>query len=642
MPDQQIEISNNQTDSSKKGEITSKKIMEDLLRAYRKKQKWIKAATKDFEMFLGKQWNDEDIRRLEEIGVKALTINKIQANIFLLSGIQRQNRSDFVAFPEGEEDGISAEIATKLLKNLMKQTMGEHRLSEEFEDGIICGEGWLEPHIDYTYDLVHGEMKLKKISAFCIFADPKSEEYDGSDGRYMIKIKKDLSRDQLDELFPDKFKELDMIGNGKVDLENSLGSDVKVDGEGDYETAEKNLLENEGFEEKTYDLIEYYYKKPVKKFVVIDLESGNIEEFKNKKEANEAINAIEDQLNQSGLSMDQVRLVERMIPEIWIARMIGNKHVMSDEISWTYPRWRGFPFIPFKAHWINVDIKDTDLLTQGYVRSGIDLQIELNKRRTQELRHLNQSANSGWLIAEDSWSDRKLVEDFGSTPGITLEYDPNLPKPERINPTPLSQGHAQLAAENTQDMKEVFGINSDLLSTSESSQSGRAIRLRQQQGFTMIQKVLDNFSLTKKILGRFLLSTLGEVYTIEKTKKVLGEAFIQQNFTVENVVDNHMDEESGQMVNDVEKSIDEEALESTIAQVLDDTQFGKFDVNVGEGENSETTRISNFLMLKDLAELNIPIPPGIIIEESLLSSGSKEKIKASIEIAQNVQQGQVQ
>jgi hypothetical protein len=46
---------------------------------------------------------------------------------------------------------------------------------------------------------------------------------------------------------------------------------------------------------------------------------------------------------------------------------------------------------------------------------------------------------------------------------------------------PLSQGHAQLAEENAQDLKEASGVNPDLLATDSKSQSGRAILLKQRQ-----------------------------------------------------------------------------------------------------------------------------------------------------------------
>ena len=76
-------------------------VIADFKRARAKKREWIEAATEDYEFAVGEQWKPEDIKALEETGVKALTINKIQPNLFLISGIERQNRTDFKAYPEG-------------------------------------------------------------------------------------------------------------------------------------------------------------------------------------------------------------------------------------------------------------------------------------------------------------------------------------------------------------------------------------------------------------------------------------------------------------------------------------------------------------------------------------------------------------
>ena len=120
-----------------------KVVLDDFRRARGRKRAWAVEAEEDYEFAVGIQWAKEDLRKLKNKGVRGLTINKVQPNLFMISGIQRQNRSDFKAFPEGEEDSLKAEIATLLMKNTLKTSMGEYKLSEIFEDGIICGEGWI-------------------------------------------------------------------------------------------------------------------------------------------------------------------------------------------------------------------------------------------------------------------------------------------------------------------------------------------------------------------------------------------------------------------------------------------------------------------------------------------------------------------
>ncbi|MBK7546266.1 MAG: hypothetical protein IPI56_11080 [Elusimicrobia bacterium] len=90
------------------------------------------------------------------------------------------------------------------------------------------------------------------------------------------------------------------------------------------------------------------------------------------------------------------------------------------------------------------------------------------------LRHLNTSSNSGWLTEEDAWVDRAQVQNFGSAPGVNLEYKQGRQKPNGSIRRPLSQGHAALTAESAEDIKAQLGINADLLASQEGgAESGR-------------------------------------------------------------------------------------------------------------------------------------------------------------------------
>jgi hypothetical protein len=130
----------------------------------------------DFEFELGKQWEESDVQELNKVGVKAITINKIKPIIKLLTGIERQSKSDFKAFPEGAEDAITAEIATKLIKNVVKNSSVEIKLSEQFKNGVIGGLCFLEPYIDYSFDMINGDMKFKKVSPLDVYIDCKRQE----------------------------------------------------------------------------------------------------------------------------------------------------------------------------------------------------------------------------------------------------------------------------------------------------------------------------------------------------------------------------------------------------------------------------------------------------------------------------------
>jgi hypothetical protein len=612
----------------------------------------------DFEFELGKQWEDDDVETLRKVGVKALTINKIKPIIKLLTGIERQSKSDFKAFPEGAEDSVTSEIASKLMKNVVKNSMLELKLSEIFKNGSIGGMCFVEPYIDYSFDMVNGDMKFKKISPLDIYFDPHFKEYDLSDAKFVIKVTSDLSKDDLYMLFPDKKKVIDEIGSGKIDLDRMKEGVILKETE-DYPPINSNEAYEHGLEDykrdPTYDLIDYYYKESEKRYFGVIAEKGVIEEFETVDEAqsfNEQFGGI---------------IIERNIPVIKLCQVVGMTKLY-EGVSWSYPQYRGYPIIPFFAELITEDLNDLSITIQGVVRGLKDLNLEYNKRRTQELRHLNSSANSGFEIEENQLSaeEEAKLKKMGSSAGIVIKRRQNSPPIGRITPMPLSQGHSQLAAENAQDLKEASGVNPDLLANSSQSQSGRAILLKQRQGLAMIQELLDNYSITKKTVGKFILSQLPEIFTLESAKRILGDAFIYDNFnTPVNVildrglqkVENGQDDEvtelereimlqypdvSGQPITDetgqLVTVVDTDIADQVVMNVLNNKELVKYDIAIGEGPYQDTIRLANFMDLKELAQQGVPIPPNALIELSMIPDSEKAKIKKMLEAQALAQQ----
>lgn len=612
--------------------MSEKLTPEDILKDFRLSVRYFSPIHKkmegDFEYEAGKQWNGDDVATLAKAGVKALTINKLRPIIKLMSGIERQSKSDFVAFPEGDEDGLIADICTGLLKNIVKQSKAERKLSTCFKRGIIGGMDFIEPYIDYTYDMVNGELFLRNLNPMRVFFDPDCEEYDLSDGRFLIKFSPNVSRDKLYEMFPTKKSKIESLSSGRINV-SELGVEDKHTQYRDYPSLDKASNDGDDSErEYGFDLIDYQYKKMVKKYFIIDKTLGVVQEVDSKELGQEYI-----QLH------PEAQLIEKSVPELRCAYLVGNE-IIEDEVLWTYPKWKGWSIIPFFADWLTISLDDQSLQVQGIVRNLKDLQEEYNKRRTQELRHLNSSVNSGMLVPKGSLSQQELAKakEYGSAPAIVIEYDATVGKPEKIFPTPLSTGHAQLATENAQDLKEASGVNPDLLANSDTSQSGRAILLKQKQGLVMVQEYLDNYSETKRLLGRFLLTQLSEVFTIETAIRVLGDDFINKydefkKPTIDPMTGQPQIDPMGKLVTEIDKNMVNEIFNGVLNNSSD---ISKYDVTIGEGAYSETVKQSNYLTLMDMIKQGIAVPPDVLVQESMLNQSSKQKIMASIEQQQAI------
>lgn len=616
--------------------LTVQRALADFADAYEAKKQLIEEQRNDHLFALGKQWEDKDVRELEKKGVKAITDNRIRPNIFLLTGLERQNRTDFRAYPEGEEDTLSAQIATNLLKNVMKQSDGEFKFSEMFENGITCGEDYIELWLDSTYNLINPRPRWRGINFDCIFPERGWKEYDFSDASYVYKISKGIKKGDLISLFPEQKKKIEEISSGLIESESLTGGpSVHYQGS-DYPKESRSGVIDEERKKDSFDLLERYYKKWVERVFVLDAVEGDVIESTpvdkdDKRTAEEiASDFIRGAVAANPNNETRFRIIKRTVPEIWYFALTGGLNdPLADERAWFYPKWKTWPFIPYLAHWTNItlDRSDYHLTVQGIVRGSKDAQIEHNKRKTQYLRHLDTSANSGWLTPTGSWVDRKKVEEFGSAPGINLEYKPELGKPERIFPTPLSQGHVFSSQESAESIKAQTGINADLLAVQDGGQaSGRAIALRQRQGVVNVQKLFDNLSRTKKIAAKFIISQLSEIYDKQSVRRVLGDAFLRKNFSRQ---------ELNELTGQVEVVFDEKSqsqIDRAIDQVLNDINLGKYDVSVGESVMSETMRLSQFSELKEFATaFQGLISPEIIISESNLPPSVKQRILSDFE-----------
>ena len=149
----------------------------------------------------------------------------------------------------------------------------------------------------------------------------------------------------------------------------------------------------------------------------------------------------------------------------------------------------------------------------------------------------------------------------------------------------------------------------------------------------MVQEYLDNYSETKRLLGRFLLTQLSEVFTVETAIRVLGDDFINkyQEFkkpTIDPLTGQPQIDAMGKLVTEIDKNMVNEIFNGVLNN---SSELSKYDVSIGEGAYSETTKMANYLTLQDMVKNGIPIPPDVLIQESSIAQGSKQKIMAAIE-----------
>ena len=263
-----------------------------------------------------------------------------------------------------------------------------------------------------------------------------------------------------------------------------------------------------------------------------------------------------------------------------------------------------FPIQRFCPYWF-------DGVIFGVVEGLKDPQREINKRTSQMLHIINNTANTGWMVKNTEAGTKKIVKEEGSKPGVVITYD-SLP-PEKIKPNEFPQGLFILKQDEEANIKKTSGLNPDIMGQGDKrTDSGIAILRRQRQGATISEPVYDNFRLSQRIFGETLIEMI-------RHSKVYSPAEVA-----------HIMQEEKQKV-DVAK----------LYKQMKSWAVGHYGFKVETKPHTPTIRMANLEILMNLAQAGLPIPIDVILENSDIPN--KEEIVQRVrEEAQRVAQEEAQ
>lgn len=578
--------------------------------AIRAVAEWTQEAREDFRFALGDQWTQEELEILDGQKRPALTFNKIEPIINAVAGHQRKNSSRIRINPEGGEDQLFTTMSDKVVSHFDKLSHLKYEMDFQFDDGMIGGRGWLELARDYNDDPIFGKLKVCNLGPWSVFKDPSSKRYDLSDAQFCVKVIK-VSRATLKQMFPEKegliaalpqdsfdpFGEINLNVGDKDDYRNRTTSqhpEVAV-------LAEANP---ENPDDQTFHLIEYWYRKWITKFFIYHPLDGRVLEFEKKEEADEKATQLKQELT----LVDQraaaaLGVYKRKLSQMCVASLVGEILIQPSEVSPLEPRWHDFPFFQFIA-WYTPSAETELLRVKGMTRGLKDVQRHHNKSRSQLLHIVNTTANSGWIGDEDALSPQmeQELKAAGSKPGVLVKIRTGK-RWERIESAAPPTIFQFFEKWETDDFKEISGINADLLSVQDSgAPSGKALGIRISQALTIVAKPFTNWQFTKELVGNCLVSLIPDMVDSPRLRKILGEQFIQEN------------------------KLEDGMLQAYLVQIED----RKYNVWVSEADNSPTIRAETFEQLIELAKSGADIPIEIILEFSSIPDvqGLLKKLEA--------------
>ncbi len=247
----------------------------------------------------------------------------------------------------------------------------------------------------------------------------------------------------------------------------------------------------------------------------------------------------------------------------------------------------------------------------GLVRSALDPQRELNKRRSKAMHLLNTAQVIADVDAVDD--PNVLVREAARPDGVILK---RAGKDLRIlRNTDLAVSQVQVMEQAGRDIQDVIGVFDEAIGKQSNATSGVAIQQRQLAGSMNQMFAFDTLRLLKKNLGVQVMALIRQFFTQEMVIQITDNLGAGRIIRLNEPVRDAM----GKQV----KGPDGKPL------VMPDLSAGQFDVVVEEVRDVASARELEASQLEMLVRAGVPVPPDVLVEVSGVSG--KERILSALQ-----------
>ncbi|WP_043767493.1 portal protein [Algiphilus aromaticivorans] len=453
---------------------------------------WRLDAQVNEDYYDGNQLNSEALQTMEERGIPPVVVNLVAPTIDLILGMEVRGRTDWVCRPAGEDWDDVALALSKEVKEAERMTDADEECGEAYADQVRAGIGWVE--VSRSPDPFRYQYRIKRRDWREFWWDPRSEEPDLSDARYLLR-RRFYDRDHLEKVFPHKAKQIRELGpyytGEEVDGRRLFEADLYSRGGEhyrDYTTTELDWID---LDRNRLQLEEVWYRDWHHVDVITTSDQRVIEFQKD--------NPLHIAAVQRGITAVKRGVVAKARRAFWIGGLCIDDRP-------TPFNHNDFPYIPFWGY-----REGRTRVPYGIIRRMRPLQDEVNARRSKMLWGLSASR----VIA-----DRDAVDDHERTRMEAARRDAYIvTNPERRNAQgfrvddnqSLNSEQFQVYQDSKQTLQDAGGIYQSMLGKGESgADSGKAIQSLVEQGTTTLAKINGNYRQAKNRVGKLLMSLIVE------------------------------------------------------------------------------------------------------------------------------------
>lgn len=519
----------------------------------------------------GGQWTEADLAVLQEQGRPAYEFNQIRPSINSAIGYQIHNRMD-VAFRAagGAADQATAEVRTKLAMHLLNNQQFHYKETQVFGDGLIEQRGYYDIKIS-TDENIQGDVEVTVLDPRDVIPDPDAKSYNPDDWQD-VTIARWMSLDEIESLYG-KAKRTE-VENSKAE-ERDFGEDDESGTRNKFgliELATQGQAMVGG--QKRYRVIDRQQFRYTMSRVAVH-PSGDVQVIETS--SDEVIADLEKQ---------GCLLTKKMHRRVY--RMVSTRHVVLFEDWSPYPFLTVIPYYPY--------------FRRGKTRGMVDIatgpQQVFNKALSQDIHIVNTTANSGWLVEQDSLTNMETedLEESGSKTGLVLEYKQGAKPPEKIKPNEVPRGIENLIDRSLNTIKDVT-VPEAMRGENSQEISGVAIQSRQFASQQQLAVPLDNLAMTRNIVARRLDWFIANYYDAERVFRITDTDPVTGQEVSDELVINQWDGTGWK----------------------NDMTVGKYDVVISEQPMQVTFENSQFTQALEIRKAGIAVPDWAVVKHSNLS-----------------------
>jgi hypothetical protein len=575
-----------------------------------KRETWANHAREDQEFRYGKQWSDEQRKKLEARGQAAVVVNRIHPAVESAKAMLTSNKPSFRVSPREDSDNQIAQTINGLLEYMWHISDGDQVLRNVIDDYYVTGMGCMLVYQDPMKDMGKGEVCLLDIDPLTVYVDPNSRNRSCSDAENII-ISRLFTKAQAKKLYPmyekaiknatsDSFNTdipvTTRAGDGEVIFPEDTETQTQTTfGDGDdyirgYERYHKTITQMhrvfESWSGHEHLLDDNAFKEYIQRPAWI-IEGNIIAKPEMAVQLIQQLSMQYEQIAQQAKMMGQKvppppqveqvthldLLKQQQIKSVTVpTKRIKMEVIMGDTLLYEriLPTER-YPLV----FYMNMHTRTPYPVSDVRMVKGV--QEYINKTRSLIIAHATTSTNLKVLLPSGS-VDMNEFEEKWAQPGVGIEVDFDLGIPQVAQPVPLPNELYQNETTAKSDIDHQLGLYEMMMGNSQAApHTYKATVSLDEFGQRKMKSKLADIEYGLKHTALVAIDMMQQLYKEEKIIRLLKP----NNSMSEYVINKRLYDDKGN------------------TKILNDIGVGKYDVVVVTGSTLPTNRYAQLELYMD-------------------------------------------